>query len=95
MSTIEMPIEIWIMILNHLKIESNLKEKERLLNEKENDLNIKNDYLTDAAQKLENNLNDASILINHLAEIENKMALTIKNVDNLINEELTNHIENE
>ena len=88
MSTMDIPNEIWILILDHLKIEDNLKEKEKLLNEREHDLNIRNAYLIRASDLLEQNLNEASILINHLAEIENNMKRTIDKVGNIIDQEL-------
>ena len=84
MSTIYIPIEIWMIIIDHIKMDSKLDIKEKSLNQKEHNLNIQSEHLANVAGILERNLNEASDLINNLGQIQNNLSNTIKKVDNFL-----------
>lgn len=85
MSTqIEIPIEIWMLILDHLRIDAQIVLKEKELNEKEKELEAQSRKLIDIANRLENDLTDTTILINSLNQMENNLLATMKTVDKLI-----------
>jgi hypothetical protein len=89
-TTIEIPNEIWMLILDHLRLETQLDYREKLLNKKEQYLKVQNETLTQITNRLEDSLNETTLLIDNLNHIETNI-LEIINESNI---EMTNEIKN-
>lgn len=83
--SINIPIEVWLMIIDHLKKDARLDIKEKILEEKEQTLNDQNDQLNKIIDMLNGNLIETENLINNISQIENKLTNTLKSVNEFLN----------